>query len=197
MTYITIATEDELSEAVGSRLLSDVLPEFTIIQKLRRQGNGYLKSRSRNFNSMALRHPVFLITDLDNYPCAGQLINNWFRDLPVNPNLKFRVAVREIESWLLADHQGMTNLLDRAANNIVPDPDQLQNPKQYLLERARRASRDVRNDLTRMSGPTVKQGLGYNSRLCKFVEEVWDPNQASQRSNSLARAIGRLNELRH
>jgi hypothetical protein len=51
---------------------------------------------------MAERRPVFLITDLDNIQCANVLVENWRNNLHVNPGLKFRVAVREIESWILA-----------------------------------------------------------------------------------------------
>jgi hypothetical protein len=193
--FITIATEDELSEAVGSRLVAEILPQFEVIQKLRRGGNGYLKTKCQNFNLMALRHPVFLITDLDKSPCAGGLIERWFDNSPLNPNLKFRVAVREIESWLLADHQGMETLLKKGANNITLTPDQLQNPKEYLLERAKRAPRDVRHDLIKSKGALATQGLGYNSRLCEFVSNIWQPDRASQRSDSLARAILRLREM--
>jgi hypothetical protein len=195
MPYITIATEDELSEAVGKRLVADMLPAFEVHQLLRRGGNGYLRTKCSNFNQMALRHPVLLITDLDNGACASALIDDWFGNLLRNQNMIFRVAVREIESWLLADHQGMQQLLERGANNITPNPDQLPNPKEYLLQRAKRAPREVKNDLIRSKGALATQGLGYNSRLCMFVREVWEPVQASQRSDSLARAIQRLEEV--
>lgn len=195
MPYITIATEDELSEAVGSRLVADVLPGFEIGQMLRRGGNGYLKTKCENFNKMALRHPVLLITDLDNAICASDLIESWFGNSPLNANLIFRVAVREIESWLLADHEGMRRLLDKGASKIAGNPDQLANPKEYLLECAKRAPREVKNDLIHSKGALAKQGLGYNSRLCLFVREVWAPNRASERSDSLARAIRRLGEI--
>jgi hypothetical protein len=193
--FITIATEDELSEAVGRRLVADILPAFELLPPLRKGGNGYLKSKCPNFNKMAARYPVLLITDLDNSDCASALIESWFGILPRHANLKFRVAVREIESWLLADHQGMQNLLVKGANNIAANPDELPNPKEYLLQRAKRAPRDVKNDLIRSKGALAKQGLGYNSRLCTFVREDWEPARASQRSNSLARAIQRLREL--
>lgn len=195
MPYITIATEDELSEAVGLRLVADILPRFEVTNMLRRGGNGYLKRKCLDFNRMALRHPVFLMTDLDDTQCASALINSWFGQVPKNANLIFRVAVREVESWLLADHQGMATLLERGANNITLNPDHLPDPKQYLLRCAKRAPRDVKNDLIRSKGALASQGLGYNSRLCSFVREIWAPEQASQRSDSLRRAVERLREV--
>jgi hypothetical protein len=195
MPYITIATEDELSEAVGDRLVAEILPNFEISQRLRKGGNGYLKNKCMNFNKMALRHPVLLITDLDNAACASGLIESWFAGQILNQNLIFRVAIREIESWLLADHQGMRQLLEKGANKITLTPDQLQNPKEYLLECAKRAPRGVRNDLIRAKGALALQGLGYNSRLCMFVRDTWEPERASTRSDSLDRAIRRLREI--
>jgi hypothetical protein len=195
VSYITIATEDELSEAVASRIIAEELPAYQVVQKLRRGGNGYLKSKCYSFNQMALRHPVFLITDLDNAQCASALIESWFDATPLNANLKFRVAIREIESWLLADHQGMKTLLGRGANKITSAPEQLQNPKEHLLQCAKNASRDVKNDLIRAKGALAQQGLGYNSRLCEFVRDTWSPSQASERSDSLKRAIQRLKEI--
>jgi hypothetical protein len=62
-------------------------------------------------------------------------------------NLVFRVAVREIEAWLLADHVGMGKLLVAGATNLPRDPDLLVDPKQVLLQLASKAPRVVQNDL--------------------------------------------------
>lgn len=195
MPYITLATEDELSESVGIRLINDFLPNFCVPQLLRQGGSGYLKSRCHNFNKMAERHPVFLITDLDSMACPSYLMQKWFGNSLINDGFLFRVAVREIEAWLLADHQGMQQLLERGANNLERNPDNLPNPKEYLLQCARRAPRDVKNDLIRQAGSLASQGLGYNSRLCAFVQDIWSPDRASGRSDSLARAIHRLRSI--
>lgn len=195
MSFITIATEDELSEAVGVRLVTEILPGFEIAQMLGRRGNGYLKAKCQSFNQMAIRHPVLLITDLDNRLCAKSLIDSWFGNLNINVNLKFRVAVREMEAWLLADHHGMRELLGRGGNNIAPNPDGIQNPKEYLLERAKRAPSEIKNDLVRARGSAAVQGLGYNARLSEFVRTTWSLEQASQRSESLVKAVERLKEL--
>ncbi|MDY7524874.1 hypothetical protein [Sphingomonas sp. 10B4] len=144
---------------------------------------------------MAIRHPVLLITDLDNRLCAKSLIDSWFGNLNINVNLKFRVAVREMEAWLLADHHGMRELLGRGGNNIAPNPDGIQNPKEYLLERAKRAPSEIKNDLVRARGSAAVQGLGYNARLSEFVRTTWSLEQASQRSESLVKAVERLKEL--
>lgn len=195
MPFITIATEDELSESVADRLVCDFLPLFNVNQRLRKGGNGYLKSKCHNFNQMALRQHVLLITDLDNAICPVTLIANWFGHTQLNPNLIFRVAVKEIESWLLADHEGMQNLLVNGGNALTNTPDHLNYPKEYLLHRAKKAPREIKNDIVRVKGQVTRQGLGYNARLCQFVRETWSPARAQQTSESLSRAIQRLQAI--
>lgn len=193
---ITIATEDELSEEVLSKLIYLYLPNATIHQKLRKGGNGYLKSKIESFNKIANRNLVFLLTDLDSCPCAPNLISNWFRNANQNDDLIFRVAVKEVEAWLLADHVGIKELLGSGGNAVPLFPDNLSDPKQYLLNRARNAPGDIRRDLIRIKSTSIFPGLGYNARLCEFVRTKWDPSAAADRSDSLQRTINRLIERR-
>ncbi len=195
MTLITIATEDELSEEVAIRLVDEFLIDFTVEKKLRKGGNGYLRSKCDAFNKMAVRRPILLITDLDKIECAKTLIENWFDDKVPNPNLIFRVAVREIESWLLADHEAMRVLLNKGANGIERSPDTLTEPKEYLLRRAMRAPSEIKRDLVREKNGRAYQALSYNVRLCDFVKNNWCPTRASERSDSLRRAVQRLSEF--
>jgi hypothetical protein len=105
------------------------------------------------------------------------------------------VAVREIESWLLADHEAMRGLLGARAGRLPPDPDELPDPKQTLIELAQRAPRTVRDELLADQGAFASQGLGYNTLLARMVREAWRPARAAERSFSLAKARIRLKEL--
>jgi hypothetical protein len=193
MVWIVLATEDELSEQVGLRLAAEAGLE--VGQQLRRGGNGYLRSRIVNFCQMAQTQPVFLITDLDQSRCASTLINNWLGQRPRPPQFLFRVAVHEIESWLLADHEAMHSLLNRQGPKLPIAPDDLHDPKETLLRLAKSARREIREDLVAQQGSIASQGLGYNSRLCQLVREYWQPERAANRSPSLQRARLRLREL--
>lgn len=192
---IALATEDELSEAVGSRLVMEMGPNFEIGLRLRKGGFGYLRSKLSNFCEMAAREPMLLITDLDSGECAYSLITDWMGKLQRPEKMLFRVAVREIESWLLADHDAMAALLKCSKAKLPRQPDELNDPKQTLLELAKKAPRDVRYDLIADSGAIASQGLGYNQRLGNLVNQHWDPESAAVRSNSLHRTRLRLREL--
>ncbi len=195
MRRLVLATEDALSEAIGQRLVDDTGSDLTVTERLRRRGFGYLKSRIRNFCEIARRAPVLLLTDLDTEECPATLIDDWSRRDTIPRQLLFRVAVRQVESWLLADRDGMAHLLRISVRHVPLDPDALPDAKRSLLQLAKRAPRAVREDLVGESGSTAAQGLGYNSVLSNFVRTSWDPSRAGQQSNSLARARRRLNEL--
>ncbi len=194
MLSVALATEDELSEAVGQRLLLDSYPDIVVDPLIRRSGSGYLRSRISNWCEIAEHQPLVLLADLDQSRCAPSLIREWLGRRPQPPRLIFRIAVREVEAWLLADHEAMQALLGRTAR-LPRDPDAVPDPKRYLLDLAKHAKRAVRADLLASEGAIANQGLGYNTRLSAFVENEWDPHRAAVRSNSLLRALTRIRDL--
>jgi len=195
MARICLATEDSLSEAIAHRMVAQVCPDFEVGPCFRKHGFGYLKANIEKFCKVAERSPLLLITDLDKAQCAAALVSNWMGTKGQPENLIFRVAVRETEAWLLADHIGMKSLLGKGANKLPREPDRLPDPKRELLTLAAKAPRDVQHDLLPEPGAVASQGLGYNHRMGEFVRNDWDPQRASMYSDSLRRALERLNEL--
>lgn len=193
MSGATLASEDQLSEQVGLVLASEV--GLVIDQCLRRGGSGYLRSRVQNFCDMAMHSPVVVIADLDRQVCPSRFIRNWLGAREKPDNLLIRIAVREIEAWLLADHVGMRQLLGTRAGTIPRSPDTLDDPKRELLKLANRASRRIRDALLPVRGALTSQGLGYNSTLSGFVKNSWSPLRAAERSPSLSRTRDRIAEL--
>lgn len=194
MPYISLATEDELSEAVGLKLIACFMPDFEVSQLLRKGGFGYLRSRIRPFCEMARSEPLLLLTDLDANVCAPTLRSSWLGSNPAPDNFLFRVAVREIEAWLIADTVALKKLLGGRVR-VTQNPDCIPNPKEFLLSLAASAPRAVKNDLLPMKGAVASKGLGYNRRLCGHVRTDWDPSRAAQSSASLARTINALRKL--
>ncbi|MCO7573102.1 DUF4276 family protein [Pseudomonas chlororaphis] len=192
MKWIYLATEDELSEKVGIRLATEAGLE--IGQCLRRNGFGYLKSRVENFCQMARQAPVFLITDLDRKQCASTLIEEWLGNHKKPENFLFRVAIREIESWILADQEALRKLLGKKGQ-IPHYPDELADPKSVILSLAQNAPKNIKEELIIKKGAISSQGVGYNSILGKWVSETWCPTRAAERSPSLQRTRQRLLEL--
>ena len=150
MIPVYIATEDELSEVVLRRILRD-LPLLMVSRSLRRGGFGYLRRNIQAWNQAAKGVPFIVLTDLDQTPCASDLIVDWLRPHSRHPNLLLRVAVREVESWLLADRDHLTTFLKVTGSPIPDNPDALGDPKATLVQLARRSrNRSIRDAHSRL-----------------------------------------------
>ncbi len=190
---VHLVVEDDLSESVIRRLLLDTGRDYAIGTVFGRTGFGYLQSRANNWNAAAAAGtPIVLLTDLDQHPCPPGLIDDWL-DREPHANLIFRVAVKEVESWLLADRDGLANFLGISAVNIPLQPDQIADPKQSLVNLARRSrTRALRESIVPRRGSTAVQGPDYNGCLVDFVRTQWSHEAAVECSPSLSRTWERL-----
>lgn len=190
MTEIAIATEDVLTEVVCERIANEL--GLKVFMRLRRGGCGYLKSRIGSFIEMARQYPVLVVTDLDDKVCAEELVRQWVAGRQVSDKFFLRVAVREVESWIMADRDGFGEFIGA---RIDFDPEQLPDPKAKLLHLALQAPRAIREELISQRSAIASQGVGYNTKLSEFVAEHWCPRRASVASDSLRRTVERLSSL--
>lgn len=195
MKWIALGTEDALSEAVGKKLIGELGGDFAVGPLLRRDGYGYLRKNLRSFCEMARRQPVLLITDLDQKPCPAALMEDWFGAMSRPPFMLFRVAVREIESWVLADHALMHRLLGKATSKLPLQTDHVPDPKRHLIQLASRGPRELRYRLVPQAGSTATQGPEYNLTLIAMVQQHWNAEEAERHSESLRQVRVRLREL--
>lgn len=196
MTDLYIATEDILSEAVAERLVLEANNGLNIAVRMGRRGNGYLKQKLPEILRTAHAIPILLLTDLDRVECSPTLIADWCGKQIMPQGLLFRVAVREVEAWLLADREGFAQFSNSPLDKIPTNSELIDDPKQTLLNIVKRyGSRDIKNDILPALGSGVSVGVGYNQRLSMFVREIWAIERAVENSNSLSRALYRLREI--
>jgi len=193
---VLVAIEDELSRAVAVKLANQVLGNQVSLQFVLGRGNGRLLKGMQKFRNAARSFPVWLLTDLDREKCPTALINRWTGGTALPHNFCFRVAVREIEAWLLADRVAFAEFMGISAGKIDRNPEAIGDPKMYILNLARNGKRTIRDDLLPHPNTAASQGFGYNQRLCHFVSRDWSPSRASEVSRSLKKAITRLAQLR-
>jgi hypothetical protein len=188
-----LAVEDTLSEVVARKLLAVVRPDISVAVAIGNQGRGYLQNRARELNRVAAAVPVFLLADLDRpLPCPSDLISSWISG-PPQRHFFCRVAVMEVESWVLADRARFADFLSVPEHRIPENTDEINFPKEFIVTLARRSRRkDIRDDLVPATGSTSPVGPAYNPRLASFVGGLWDPRVAAAASPSLARAVRRL-----
>jgi len=187
------AVEDAISEALVRRLVAEVRPDLTLYQVLRKNGQGYIRQKARALNNTAHSIPVFILVDQDRAdPCPSDLIQE-ILPVPHSPQLLFRVAVMEAESWVLADAGNLATFLGVSRGHVPVAPDQIPHPKEMIVALAARShTREIRDDLVPRPGDIRKVGAAYNPRLIGFIEKQWDMHAAAAASPSLRKAVNRL-----
>jgi len=192
-----LAIEDAISDAVVRRLLSRYQPRLIVFTTIGQKGNTYLRAKARDLNRTAAKVPVFLVTDLDSPDdCAPSLIANWLGGAAPEEKLLFRVAVMEIESWVLADRAGTSSLLGVPEHRIPENTDAIPRPKEFIVNLARHSRfKRIREELVPREGSTATVGPAFNTRVAEFVETKWQPDSAATASASLARCIRRLEQF--
>jgi hypothetical protein len=189
---VNLATEDELSEAILLRVLNE-LKRFAVGTPYRQGGYGYLKKTLTGWNEAAKGKPFIVLTDLDQHECPQSLLGSWLGASKKNENLVVRVAVREVESWLIADSNSLSEFLHINRSSVPDDPDQLADPKARLVALARASrSKEIRDRIAPRSGSTATQGPDYNACLIGFVRKYWHIEEAASASQSLSRTVRSL-----
>jgi hypothetical protein len=192
--YVNLAVEDILAEHTLRTILHQTGRDYNVGICLGGRGNGYLRERTPELNRSAAGFPMIILTDQDTTDnCPPVLIAEWLGGrLPQN-NLLFRVAVMEIEAWLLADREPLSEFLAVPLNRMPQNPDQLPDPKQFMVNLAR-GSRlaAIRESLVPRTGSTARIGPDYNGTLLQFVAQHWSVARARINSPSLDRAYQRL-----
>lgn len=188
--------EDDLSEWILRRILQERPAEYIAGQPFKKGGFGYLKKQARAFNNVARIAPVLLLTDLDHHDCAPEMLRDWL-DVPRHQNFLIRVAVREVEAWLLASDDELAAFLGLRCACSFPHPENLPDPKRILLSFAARSSRrEFREGLVHVSSDGVlRQGPAYNSLLAGFVATFWDVDRSAKKCPSLHRLLASLARL--
>ena len=174
---------------VAKKIIAIRPADFHIAGVLQRGGFGYLKAKIKSFNESAKSQAFFVLTDLDNAPCAPALTESWLPK-PQHANLIFRVAVREVEAWLLADRTAIAGFLGVKESAVPSDVESLPDPKRALIDLARRSKiARVKSALVPRVGSTAKIGPDYNACLSQFVLHHWNQEEAARTSKSLRQAL--------
>jgi hypothetical protein len=116
---VNLAVEDLLSEAVLRGMLKQSGRPYAVGACFSSRGFGYLKKKLEGFNQASKGTPFLVLTDLDQSECAPILIKGWL-PYPQEKNLLFRVAVKAVGAWVLADRQAAKSRKKEVRESIVP-----------------------------------------------------------------------------
>lgn len=196
MAYISGAVEGPSDEAVLQRV---VIGRGAQVHRIQVQnGKSNLRRALPGYNAAAQGDPWLVLVDLDqDFECPAALVMNW---LPApSAYMRFRVVVRQIEAWLLADVDRFAGFFAVKRSAIPDHPDELPDARAALLAVVSRSRRSaIRQDMVPRPGSGRRVGAAYTSRLIEFAsnaDEGWRPDAAAERSPSLASCLMRLDHL--
>jgi hypothetical protein len=191
-TQVTIsgAVEGPTDEAVLSRLIGEVgCYRGPIYGKM---GKPFLMTRVGGYNAAARFSPWVVLVDLDSsHSCAPELRNEWLAS-PA-PRMCFRVVVRAVEAWLLADAERFCDFFHIPRRIIPSNVESIPRPKEAVVNLIRRSRRkQIRDDMVPRPGSARQVGPAYTSRIIEYVGNAatgWRPSIAARNSISLARCL--------
>jgi hypothetical protein len=193
LVTVSAAVEGIVDEAVVRRLIAGAGGHPGPVYG--KNGKPPLRQKIRGYNKAAMHTPWVVLVDLDrDADCAPSLRQNW---LPTPaPQLCFRVAVRQVEAWLMADADKLAAYLSVARRRIPEDPEAIPNAKVEMVNLARASRRrDIQHDMVPRQGSGRAVGPAYASRMIEYAQTHWRPEVAAQRADSLRRAIECLKRL--
>lgn len=191
MALIHTIVEGLMDEAMASRIVIE--SGHTLGTCYGRKGFSYIRDKINGFNKSAMSINYLALVDFmdTGLPCPGAVVTGW---LPHRqPRMLFRVVVRELESWLLADREGMAEFLQISLTKLPLYPEILEDPKLTLVNLARTSRlKRVREALVPEPGSTAAVGRLYTSEIIQFINQRWDIASARQCAPSLERCCDRL-----
>lgn len=196
---VNLVLEGFLEEPTARRLVLYCGHEVGAVSRL--DGAKNIKNKAHKYHSMTKRgEAVFVLTDsMDTgESCVPQAKREYLERHIQSPSPHFllRFAVRELESWLLADRGGIADYLCVPLIKIPTAPETLDDPKREMVRLASKSrSCRIRDEIV----PDAKhRGLvapGYTGAVTRFIIEHWDIDAAQECSESLRRCIRALKRL--
>lgn len=192
---IRLVTEGSIDQTVMFRLITEA---GAVPVDPRRYRKSEMKKRIQAFNKSATTTPYIVLVDLDHdNSCAPELCRDWIPNM--SEQMCFRVAIREIESWLLADREHIARFFGVKISDIPEDTDSIDYPKEFLINLARHSTdKKIIEALVPRPGSGRVEGPAYIAYLTEFVTNKtrgWRPSVAGTNSDSLFRCIKAISKI--
>lgn len=194
MKVVTIAGEGRLDLEVAGKLISHYGGE--VGNRYDKGGKFGVHSKIEGYNNDAMhtKMPWLVLLDLNSDECPLSLRNRLLTEIA--PSMCFRIAVREIESWLMGDTESFASYFGVNRTLIPSEPEKLNDPKNELIQLARKSNkREIREGIARKGNAQLETGPRYTALMRKYAQNHWRPEVAAKRADSLRRAMACVEKL--
>lgn len=198
---IDLLPEGLLESHVGHKLIRHCCHEVGITYSA--DGCTYIKNKAAQYHHsgfLVAGKGLLILTDLRDSGeiCPSAALQTYLLKKVPQPSQAFmlRFAVWEMESWLLADREGLADFLGIRVTKMPRKPEMETLPKLTLVNLARKSrKRIIRDGIVPPPGHRGPSAPSYTSTMTEFVQEYWNISAAAQNSPSLQRCIVRLQSL--
>ena len=190
--YAQVVVEGETDEPVIDALMSAAGWNDNQFEVTRANGKGVIDRNIKKYWEAArvLPYVIFRDLDRDGEGCPVTLRAELVECTPGESlDLLIRIVDQCIESWILADRQGVAEFCKRSKESVTPPAS---HHKLYLL----RLMKDAKlKDAVEEKGHELDFGPAYKGHLQNLMNHYWSIERAANESDSLRRALERLTEL--
>lgn len=191
-----VITEDPLGEDILKKIFLYLGIDYSSFFFICKGGVGNILKEMKTYIRISHSLPVVVLIDLDKKECAPSFVSDLLSlHSSVPDRFILRIAVRESESWVLADGENCAEFFGIPRERLTNECDELDDPKLFFMNLINRHSRvALRNSLVRFSGK-LRQSEEYNSILGNYISCCWNVEIAMLNSPSLKRAVKRIEDL--
>lgn len=190
--YALVIVEGETDEPVINALMRAAGWNHDQFEVKRANGKGVIDRNIKKYWEAArvLPYVIFRDLDQDGEGCPVTLRAELVEHTPgESPDLLIRIVDHCIESWILADRQGVAEFCKRSKESVKPPAS---HHKPYLL----RLMKDAKlKAAVEQKGRELDFGPAYKGHLQNLMNHYWSIERAATESDSLRRALERLTEL--
>ena len=204
---VYIVGEDFATQEIIKRIIVHCSIDIKIIAALPARG-GQIKRDILKFNDLSKKYPVIMLTDLDAYNCAPEMLYNLIHTIPKENTFILNIAIDEAEAWLMADREGFSRYY-HVPISAIPLPKSVKfkgnnyrnemifdyKASLYMMNNIipKSTKDEVVKQLHSLKG--AKKGPEYNSAMEPFIRNHWNIENAMLNSDSLVRMVNRIKIL--
>jgi hypothetical protein len=194
MTEVLYAVEGGTDVPVAEKLIAHVGRRPRQVSAS--GGSGVIDAKLGRWAQPSNHAPMLILRDWDlsdGVLCPPALIDK-IAGHARPANVAVRIAVRSMESWLMADTFAARRFFQ--TSRLPQQPELLDRPKLALVDACRDSRlRRVRIGMVPRPGSGGAVGADFALLIGEYAREHWDPVRAQVNAPSLRRAIARMQEL--